>query len=218
MHAFVLSQVLLAALVALACAIALTAMLVRRVARRWPATRAGLVTVAAGYRDALHVRGGGEGVRAIPRTVIAVVVLAFAQFAYLVVAHVLFARTALALDLWRVRPVAVRLVIVQSVFVLPASLVYLRAAIALVRREADADARARFTAGAYLAIRAMRVVAGVAVASEFASGYVEWARVFFALPGFVLAIVAAGVMIRAADAADAASVHEAPIARDAIAG
>jgi hypothetical protein len=95
------------------------------------------------------------------------------------------------------------------VFLAPAAFVYLRAAIGLLRHDRDADGRARFTAVAYIAIRAMRVVAGLAVASEFSRGYVDGSRVAYALPGFVLSLVSAAVLVRAANAADAWSLSTA---------
>jgi hypothetical protein len=210
MHAFVLADSLLALVVSLVVAIVSTSVVVGRASNRWPSLRVQGATVA-GYRDSLHIAGTARGTA--PREVIALVAVAIAQLTYLVLSHALFVRTALRLDLWRVRPVAVRLVIVQSVFLVPAALVYLRAAIGLLRREGDSDPRARFTAGAYLAIRAMRVVAGLAVASEFSSGFVAWSRIYYALPGFALAFAAGAIMLRAANAADLVTTQRESAAR-----
>ena len=94
-----------------------------------------------------------------------------------------FAVIAVQTDLWRVRPLLVRLAVIQDVFLLPAAILFVYAAFRLVRRDRDGSVRARFTAGALLTIRCMRVVAGVAVASELSSGIVAWERIPPALPG-----------------------------------
>lgn len=202
MHAFVLIQTLAALAGSIALAGIVTLAMRRVCARYWPPQSTRRVTTAVGYRDGSHVEVVRSG--RVDPLVTLVFFVAVAHAAFLVASTVLFAHNALAWDLWRVRPVAVRLVIIQSVFMFPAAFVSLRAATELARRTRDASTRARFAAVAFLAIRCMRVVAGLAVASELSTGDIAWPRLFYALPGLAIAFGIVALLLRAADRVDRA--------------
>jgi hypothetical protein len=107
-------------------------------AARWPAM-AHASMAGAGYRDSVRVEVVAGRVDTRVQFVVAV---ALAHAAFFVLSNVDFARTAVRVDLWRVHPEAVRLVVIQDAFLIPATVLFLQAAFALVRRDVDAPARA----------------------------------------------------------------------------
>ncbi len=129
--------------------------------------------------------------------------LAIAQLIFLLVSNAEFAVLAVRRDVWRIEPLLVRLAVIQAVFLLPASLLFLRAVTGLLEHRPGAGARARNTAAMMIAIRGMRVVAAVAVASELSRGMVAWMQIARAMPGVAAVIVEAAVLLRAAHRVEA---------------